>query len=68
MISLIQKISAAIDRQGVTSAEDDFDRLLERVEADETELALLENRVRDEFETLEGDVKRVSKGVDQAVQ
>lgn len=68
MISIIQKISAVSDHQGVTSAEEDFDRLLEKVEADEMELILLESRIHDEFEIIEGDIKKVSEEVDRAVQ
>lgn len=68
MISLIQKISAISDHQGVTSTEEDFDRLVEKVEADEMELILLESQIHDEFEVIEGDIKKMSTEVDRAVR
>lgn len=68
MMSIIHRMFAVSEQQGMALAEENYDRLLERVEADEMDLVSLENRIHDEFERIEGDVKNISKEVDRAVE
>ena len=66
-MSIFQKVFPISDHQGLTPAEEDFDRLLERVEADEMDLDKLENRVREEFDGIGGETKNIIQEVDRAI-
>ncbi|MBU0706540.1 hypothetical protein KJ657_04710 [Patescibacteria group bacterium] len=67
MFHLLKNLLASKDDKKTLKAEEDFDALVNEVQADAEDLEKLAEHIEDEFEGLDMEVQAIQKGVDEIV-